>query len=174
MDEKEEMTLEQALAQVIGTESKRIINPDNGEMNYKAMEGLAKVVDALTTAKESEANSELEYEKLRIEQSKIDLEYDRMSHEKEIEGTRAMSDRLKTAGTVAGILIGAALGVYAGETQKDLAKTQMEFELAELDEITKFEQDGIYTSQASRQVLGKLGKKTLPNLIGKLLSFKFF
>lgn len=173
MDNNEEMTVEQCLATVIGTEAKRIVN--NGEeSNSKEMEGLSKVVDALTKSKEAEANSALEYAKLQLEQSKIDLEYDKMAHENELEKSRSFTEKLKSAVTFGGMVIGAALGIYTAEKQTSLAESQMEFDIAMLEDITKFEDEGIYTSQASRQVLNKMGKRALPNLIQKVITFKFF
>lgn len=173
MDEEKKTTVEIVLAEVIGTEARRIVN--NGEeSNSKEMEGLSKVVDSLTKQKESENTSQLEYEKLKLEQAKIDLEYDRMEHERSIEESRSFTDKLKTGATVLGVIAGAALGVYTTERQSDLVKSQMEFDLAMLEDVTKFEDEGIYTSQASRQVLNRLGKRTLPNLIQKALSFVKF
>lgn len=169
MDE-ENKTVELVLAEVVGTEARRIVQ--NGEeSNAKEMEGLSKVVDSLTKAKESEANSDLEYEKLKLEQARIDLEYDRMEHEKEIEKSRSFTDTLKSGATILGIVAGAALGVYTADKQSDLVKSQMEFDLAMLEDMTRYEDEGIYTSQASRQVINRLGKRTLPNLIQKALSF---
>lgn len=172
MDE-EKTTVEIVLAEVIGKEARRIVN--NGEeSNSKEMEGLSKVVDSLTKVKESEANSELEYEKLKLEQAKIDLEYDRMEHEKEIEASRSFTDKLKSGATILGIVAGAALGIYTADKQSDLAKSQMEFDLAMLEDMTRYEEEGIYTSQASKTVINRLGKRTLPNLIQKALSFVKF
>lgn len=174
-EEREVMTVETVMAEVIGTEAKRIVNSER-ESNAKEMEGLSKIVDSTTKLKESEANSRLELAKLDIEDRKITLEYDRMDHETEIERRRAFVDGLKTAASIGGIVVGGLVGVYAIETQKDLAVTEMEFNQAQIETMTGFEQTGIYTSQSSTQVLKRLGRKMIPDLITKFVGgiTKFF
>jgi len=157
-ESEEKLTVNEALTEVIGTMASRIVSDENADP--KQAEALATVVDSFVKANQAERETQ--------------LEYDKMDHETELEKSRARSDMLKTGATVLSVVAGVGMGIYVGETQKELLETQCEFDRACLEDQNEFEKDGIYTGQASRTVLSRLGKRMLPNLLGAISRFNFF
>ena len=156
--EEEKTTLEGALTEVIGHASSQIVSKD--EADPKALEGLSKVVDSLAKLQELECTTQ--------------LEYDKMEHEAAIERSRNWTERIKTGVSALGILAGIVMGVYTVESQMDLAEADREFDLALFEDTTEFEKENVVTTQAARTVLSKLGRRHLPNLLGKIGTFNFF
>ena len=156
--EEERATLEEALAEVVGHTASQIVS--NEEVDPKTLEGLSKVVDSLVSMQEAERNTQ--------------LEYDKMAHEAAIERSKSWTERIKTGVSALGILAGIAMGIYTVESQLDLAEADREFDLALFEDTTEFEKENVVTTQAARTVLAKLGRRHLPNLLGKIGSFNFF